>query len=354
MWLDAAMPTRLERALEIAAGRTLVSADPATVSWLTGHVADIEWGPSQFSAPPIVVVDPDGRVRLVVSEDEADGLDDGVEAVTFPGFAVEDVDRRAQAIELARSLIGDGPAAAELWSLPAPLAERDFDDLGRGLQRARAVKDPDEIAGIRAAIAITDVGQAAARAAFAAGRSELELWHETRDAMETAAGARTPVLCDLVTGSRTGDVGGLPSTRRVEGDDLLLVDLGPRVGGFWGDSCATIAVGEPPAHVREAYEAAYEALEGAKALVRPGASTAEIDAFVRRTLSYPHHTGHGIGRTTHEEPRIVPDADRTLDAGMVIALEPGTYGDGWGVRVEQVVLVTADGCEVLSGHDLSL
>jgi Xaa-Pro aminopeptidase len=106
--------------------------------------------------------------------------------------------------------------------------------------------------------------------------------------------------------------------------------------------------------VCEAYDAAYDALEGAKALVRPGASTAEIDAFVRRTLSYPHHTGHGVGRTTHEEPRIVPDADRTLEAGMVIALEPGTYGDGWGVRVEQVLLVTDGGQEVLSGHDLSL
>jgi Xaa-Pro dipeptidase len=70
--------------------------------------------------------------------------------------------------------------------------------------------------------------------------------------------------------------------------------------------------------------------------------------------SYPHHTGHGIGVTFHEEPRIIPGSDRILEEGMVVALEPGTYGDGFGVRVEQVVLVTAAGPEILSGHELSL
>ena len=69
---------------------------------------------------------------------------------------------------------------------------------------------------------------------------------------------------------------------------------------------------------------------------------------------YPHHTGHGLGTTTHEVPRIVPGAQVALAEDMVIALEPGAYGADWGVRVEQVLLVTADGCEVLSGHDLSL
>ena len=113
--------TRLERALVVADGRTLVSADPATVSWLTGHVPEIEWGPSPFSAPPVVVVDASGLVRIVVSEDETDSLFPDVEPVTFPGFAVEDVDRRSRAIELALSLV-DGRVAGELTSLPGALA----------------------------------------------------------------------------------------------------------------------------------------------------------------------------------------------------------------------------------------
>jgi Xaa-Pro aminopeptidase len=345
--------TRRERALAIADGRTLVSADPATVSWLTGHVPDIEWGPSPFSAPPVVVVDSSGAIRLVCSEDEAAGLAPDVEPVTFPGFALEDVDRRARSTELALSLL-HGRIAGELASLPGEIARAELDDVGDALQRARAVKDPDEIDAIRAAIAICDAGQAAARSALRAGGTELELWTEVRHAMETAAASRLPVLADLVTGPRTAEIGGPPTDRRIEDGDLLIVDLVPRVGAYWGDSCATIATAEPPAAAREAHGRALEALEQAKAAIRPGARAGEVDAIARSYLSFPHHTGHGIGLETHEQPRIIPGSDQALEPGMVVALEPGTYTDDWGLRVEQVVLVTGDGHELLSGHDLSL
>jgi Xaa-Pro aminopeptidase len=356
--------SRRDRALAVAGGRTLVSADPATVAWLTGLAPEIEWGPSPFSVAPVAILDPDGGVRAIVSEDEAPALAGDVEALTFTGFAVEDADRRTQALELGLgALPGDAPLAVELASLPGTLVQalsaRTLDDVTAALQRARAVKDPDEIEGIRAAIRAADAGQAAARAAFTAGKNELELWTETRAAMEAAAGSRIPVLADLVTGSRTGEVGGPPSERRIEEGDLLIVDLVPRVGGYWGDSCATIALGEPDETVRRAHTTALEALEAAKAAVRPGTRAGDVDAAARGLVeaaggSYPHHTGHGVGRAMHEEPRIVPSSERVLEAGMVVALEPGSYGDGWGVRTEQVVLVTGDGHEVLSGHDLSL
>ena len=345
--------TRRERALAIAGGRTLVSADSATVSWLTGHVPDIEWGPSPFSAPPVVVVDPSGAIRLVCSEDETGGLAEDVEPVTFPGFALEEVDRRARAAELALSLL-HGPVAGELASLPGEIARAELDDVGDALQHARAVKDPDEIEAIRAAIAICDAGQAAARAALRAGVTELELWTEIRAGMETAAASRLPVLADLVTGPRTGEIGGPPTDRRIEEGDLLIVDLVPRVGAYWGDSCATIAAAEPPAAVREAHARARAALEECKAAIRPGARAGDLDAVARSHLTFPHHTGHGVGLATHEQPRIVPGSDQVLEPGMVIALEPGTYSGEWGLRVEQVVLVTHDGHELLSGHDLSL
>jgi Xaa-Pro dipeptidase len=350
--------SRRERALAIAAGRTLVSADPATVTWLTGHVPEIEWGPSPFSAPPIAILEPDGRLRAVVSEDEAGSLAVDVEPLTFPGFALEDVNRRAAAVAAALStLSGTVTLAVELASLPGSLVRAlgvALEDVSGELQSARAVKDGDELDAIRSAIRAADAGQAAARAALAAGRSELELWNETRAAIEAAVGARTPLLADFVTGPRTAEVGGPPSTRTVETTDLLLVDLVPRVGAYWGDSCATVALGEPSEAVRRAHTVALEALEAAKAAIRPGVRAGEVDAVARALLSYPHHTGHGVGVTMHEEPRIVPGSDRVLEAGMIVALEPGSYGDDWGVRVEQVVVVTPDGHELLSGHDLSL
>jgi Xaa-Pro aminopeptidase len=220
---------------------------------------------------------------------------------------------------------------------------------------ARAVKDEDELATIREAIAIADAGQAAARSAFAAGRTELELWAEVRDTMEREAAGRLPVHADVLTGPRTAQITGSATTRSIEEDDLLIVDLSPRLRGYWADSCATLALGSVPADVGDAFQRACAALEQGIASVRPGVSAGEIDAAVQATAGgFPHHTGHGLGVTFHEEPRVVPGSQRVLAPGMVIALEPASYGDGWGVRVERVVLVTEDGCEVLSRHDLAL
>jgi Xaa-Pro dipeptidase len=330
--------------------------------WLTGLAPEIEWGPSPFSAPAVCVVDPAGGVLLVASEDEAGGAVGGIEVRCFPGFAVEDVDRPSVAAELAlAALSGCGELAVELASLPGVLVRElvlagvDLVDVAPELRVERAVKDPDEVEAIRRAVEVANAGQAAARSGLAAGRRELDVWSETRRAMEAHAGSRLPVLADFVTGERTADVGGSPGNRVVSDGDLLLVDLVPRVGGYWADSCATVAAGEPPRAARDAHEACLAALERAIELIRPGAIAGEIDAAARATAGdYPHHTGHGIGTTSHEEPRLIPNADRVLEAGMVIAVEPGSYDADWGVRLERVVLVTEDGCEILSGHDLSL
>ena len=349
--------SRRDRALAIADGRGLITADPASVSWLTGLVIDIEWGPNPFAVAPVAILEPGGRVVAVVSEDEAPALAADVEALTYPGFAVEDVDRRGASLELVLQALPNGALAVELASLPGTLVRalgsREVVDVD--LRPARAVKDPDELDAIRAALRVADTGQAAARAGLRAGASELELWTETRAAMEQAAGGRIPVLADFVTGPRTAEVGGPPTGRRVEPGDLLLVDLVPRLGAYWGDSCATVALGEPPEAAKRAHAAALEALEAAKAAVRPGAVGDEVDRAARDVGgSYPHHTGHGLGLALHEEPRIIPGSQRVLEPGMVVALEPGSYADGWGVRTEQVVLVTDTGHEVLSGHDLRL
>jgi Xaa-Pro aminopeptidase len=129
----------------------------------------------------------------------------------------------------------------------------------------------------------------------------------------------------------------------------------PRVGGYWGDSCATFTVaGEASPALRDPHARGREALARAVELVRPGARARDVDAAIRDGLDYPHHTGHGVGTAYHEEPRVVPDAGAVLEPGMVVALEPGVYGDGFGVRLEQVVLVTPDGAEILSGHSLDL
>jgi Xaa-Pro aminopeptidase len=136
--------------------------------------------------------------------------------------------------------------------------------------------------------------------------------------------------------------------------ELVIADLSPRRDGYWADSCSTIAVGEPTATARAIHRRILTRLEQAIAAVKPGVVAGNLDALVREGLNYPHHSGHGIGASFHEEPRIVPGWPTVLEPGMVLALEPGWYGDGEGVRLEWIVLVTGGGCEVLSGHRLDL
>jgi Xaa-Pro aminopeptidase len=150
-------------------------------------------------------------------------------------------------------------------------------------------------------------------------------------------------------------MGGPPSARVVNAGEVVLCDLAPRVNGTWADSCATVVLGEPTPDLTAAHAKVLDALHRAMEAIRPGVAAGEVDALARAGLDYPHHTGHGIGSSYHEEPRLVPGATTPLQAGMVIALEPALYAPGdFGIRLEHVVVVTADGCEDLSSHSLDL
>lgn len=352
------MEGRQERAVDVArraGGDLVLAAHPSTVAWLTGYAVDIETGPSPFALAPLALVAPDEPPTLVVSEDEAGGVPAGCAVVSYPGYGLGPLDPVGAAADALEHALGGRTVATEAGALPAALAARvRWLDVSAELASARAVKDDDEIEVLRRALALCDVGQREARAQAAPGMTELELWALVRAAIEAEAGGRTPLLADFVSGPRTGEVGGPPSERRLVEGDLLLCDLVPRRDGYWGDSCATISVGSPSSTARERHRIVLQALARAVEGVRPGVRTGDLDALVRGGLEYPHHTGHGLGTAWHEEPRVVPGGTTVLEAGMVVALEPGSYGDGEGIRVEHVVLVTSDGCDILSGHELEL
>jgi Xaa-Pro dipeptidase len=340
---------------DAAGTRTLAVSAPSAVTWLTGYVPDIETGPSPFALSAIAVLAPDGSATLVVSEDEEEhARKTGCEVVTYPGFGTGPLDTVANAARALGEALDATSVAIDAGSFPAALAaDLEWVDVEKELSHARSVKDPDEVERIREAIAVCDAGQAAARAEARPGITELDLWAVARAAMETAAGERIPVLADLVAGPRTSDVGGPPGLRVLEEGDLVLCDLVPRVSGYWGDSCSTFALGEPSEEARSLHIRSLEALEAVVAEIRPGALAADLDQLARSALDFPHHTGHGLGTSWHEEPRLVPGAAVRLQSNMVLAIEPGSYAE-IGVRVEQVVLVNDAGCEVLSTHNLEL
>ncbi len=353
------MTARLEAAREVmtaAGAEALLCADPANVHWLGGVAVEIETGPSPFAPPPLLLLTRDSPACLIVADEEApDPAPEHLRVVAYAGFTTEALRGPELAREALRAELGgrpaahDSPTARGLLDPPEQAA-----DVGVELRGARAVKDEAALTAIRRSLAATDAGQAAAREACVAGASEVEILLCARTAVEVRAGERVPLLADLVAGSRAAGAGGPPSARPVAEGELVLCDLAPRVAGTWGDSCATIAVGEPRAEVGAAHRRVEAALERALEAIRPGARAGDVDAAVRAGLDYPHHTGHGIGSSYYEEPRLVPGEDRRLSEGMVIAVEPGYYGDDFGIRLEHVVRVTSDGCEDLSRHELGL
>ncbi|MQA25859.1 MAG: M24 family metallopeptidase [Micromonosporaceae bacterium] len=350
------MLPRSERALEVvhrsgAAG--LLAAHPSTVTWLTGYAPAIDAGPSPFAVPPLAVLTDEGT-ELILSQDEvpaAAGLPCRVHA--YPGYGLGKLDPVGHARSILARVAGGRRLLSERAHLPAALADGlELVEVGDRLGAARAVKDPDEVRALRAALAVNAAGQAAAHRLATPGSTELEVWAGVRGAMETAAGSPVPLLADFISGPRTAGVEGPPTDRELEPGDLLISDLALRVGGYWADTCTTVVVGEAGAEEQAAYARVHARLCEVIDAVRPGMTAGGLDTLVRGGLDYPHHSGHGLGTGYHEEPRIVPGSPAVLAPGMVLALEPGLYTDSFGVRLEHVVQVTEDSCELLSSHSI--
>ena len=332
------------------------------VCYATGYAAAPELGPSPHAGGPnVALVGRDGSTTLIVPDLEGeDACADRVR--TYETFA-----NRPHAAPLPQLLaeavaaeVGTARVAAELWAMPATWRLNVVGDITPGLVRARATKTAEEIAQLRECARLTAVGQAKALEAEP-GMTELELFGAIRGAIEAQAGGPFVLGVDLLSGvERTAEAMGAPGLRALEDGDPVLCDLGPRVGGYWGDSCNTFVLGEPRAAFLELRAAVERAIERACEVIRPGISAGALDALVREPIERagyvdPLHIGHGIGTANFEFPRVVPGEPAPLEPGMVLMIEPGAYAPGvGGARLEWMFLVTENGNEVLSPYDVAL
>ncbi len=230
------------------------------------------------------------------------------------------------------------------------------------VERARMMKDDAEIVRIRRAVELGASLFLIARKKIRPGVTEVEvaaaMEYEARRA--GAEGMSFPTI--LASGTRSAIVHGRASGARIPRRGFVVCDFGVILAGYCSDRTRTVHVGRPSREARRLYEAVLEAQQAAIAAVRPGATAAEVDGAARRVLRkrklaryFTHSTGHGLGLEIHEAPRLAEGQTQKLEPGMVITIEPGAYIPGkWGVRIEDVVVVTPSGCEVLKPTDKEL
>jgi Xaa-Pro dipeptidase len=350
-----------------------VFAKPHSVTWLTGFAPPVQLGPNLFTASYPLVWYTEGSFTLIVVDAYTDlatpfaAEPDGT-VITYPGYRVDGPIASAQGLLEAFIPLSDAPATARIGierEYVSDLIAARFDRANLAaidgwLEPLRMIKTDEEIAKLRRNFTLTDIGHAAARSATIAGAREIDIWNALHAAIQAAAGKRVPVGNDCVVSTRQANIGGWPEDRVIGPADSVIVDISVVQDGYWSDSCATCFATERTPQQAAIYSVVGNALDYALSLLRPGAVARDIDHAVRQFITdagyspYPHHTGHGLGVSGHEAPRITPYNDETIQEGMVIAVEPGIYIPGeLAVRLEHAVLVKSDGVELLTHHDIS-
>ncbi|OBB72624.1 MULTISPECIES: Xaa-Pro peptidase family protein [Mycobacterium] len=321
-----------------------------------------------FERLTALVLPADGEATIVVPRLELAALKES--AVPELGLTVRDWVDGDDPYALVGEALGGAPLKSAVTdSMPAlhllPLAEV----LGAVpvlatdvLRRLRMIKDPAEIDALRNAGAAIDRVHARVPDFLVPGRTEADVAADIAEAI-VAEGHSEVAFIIVGSGPHGADPHHECSDRELRAGDIVVVDIGgPYEPGYNSDSTRTYSIGEPDADIARRYAVLQRAQRAAVDAVRPGVTAEHVDAAARDVLAaegladaFVHRTGHGIGLSVHEEPYIVAGNTLTLEEGMAFSVEPGIYFPGeWGARIEDIVIVTADGAEPVNNrpHEL--
>jgi Xaa-Pro aminopeptidase len=355
----------------------LIVGDPSHLIYFAGYV------PSPFvfrtvESGALLLMEP-GRAILVADDMLGPYIDrahvDERFAPTWYDGNHSAPNRRGQLVQSALERLSKIPGrriGVEMACVPTGLVEGlraarpglEVVDIGPLIRPMRRSKDPDEVETLRRSMRAGEAAQAAALAEIRPGMTELDAFLLVTRAASQAIGEQVIVYGDFASGPRCErDKGGPPTDRKIEKGDLLLLDFSVIVSGYRGDFTNTFAVGGgPTARQRELFEACLGAIRAGESRLRPGMPAREVDAAVRAHFAalgldhaFTSHSGHGIGLGHPEPPYFVPNSADTIVVGDVVALEPGLYIEGeGGMRYERNYLITPDGFELLSKHELRI
>lgn len=252
-------------------------------------------------------------------------------------------------VSCLRSSLAEAQLAIELVPLDAPVAP------------LRAVKSSQEIEKTRAALAIAEAAFEVIRNHIRPGITEKALaWELEKEIRGRGAEALSfPII--VATGLNSALPHAVPTERPIQAGEPILFDWGARMDGYCSDTSRTVLMGKPDEAFVPIFETVLTAMLKAIDAIRPGVNGKAVDAVAREHIDqagykgrFSHSLGHGTGLMVHERPRLTPHRDDVLEEGMIVTVEPGIYIPDWGgVRIENQVVIRADGAEVLNRSDPS-
>jgi Xaa-Pro aminopeptidase len=325
--------------------------DEINVHYLTGFTGDSS---SLLVQPGRVVMLSDGRYKEQI-EEECPGLTAAIRSPAerphdFATKILGDCGAKRIAIEAEQMSV------ATYSGLSKRLGETEWIETSDVILKLRMIKDAAEIEILRSSVRINERALESVLAKLGPDWTEQEIAYELESTIRRLGA--TGFSFDPIVGAGPG--GAKPhyqSGQELIGDHpTLLIDWGTSLGGYASDLTRSFHFGSPPSNFLSAYEAVLESQLAAIAAIRPGVSGSAVDAAARNVLQdaglgeyFVHGLGHGVGLQIHESPRLSVVSEDVLQPGMVITVEPGVYFEGqFGIRIEDDVLVTEDGHEVLS------
>jgi Xaa-Pro aminopeptidase len=224
------------------------------------------------------------------------------------------------------------------------------------IEPLRMIKDAHEIAAIRAACKLGVELFRRLTSKLRPKITESQLAGELEFAARQAGAEQMAFSTIIAGGERSALPHGRASADSIPAQGFVVCDFGVILAGYCSDMTRTVHVGRPQSEASSAYEAVKQAQQAAVEAVKPGATAGEVDHAARKLLYnhglgkfFTHSTGHGLGLEIHEAPKIAAAQKEVLRPGMVITIEPGVYLPGkWGIRIEDTVVVTETGCEILT------
>lgn len=342
---------RICRALRKTGAEALLVTDFTNVTYLTGFTGDDSY---LLIADGVGIILTDPRYTTQLAEECPD-----LEVVSrSPGTTMLQI--LAKAVRSAKiSRLG-----FEAHSMTVALHEKLADALKHCelvatesiVESARQRKDAAEIAEIREAVWYAEKAFGVIRASLQSHQQEREIANALEQHMRAfgAVGCSFPAI--VAVGDRAALPHATPTTRELGSADFVLIDWGANGGLYNSDLTRVLVTGRISPKLERIYRVVLNAQQQAIEAIRPGVRAADVDRVARQVIAeagfgryFGHGLGHGLGLEVHEAPRLSADSKTTLKSGMLVTVEPGIYLPGWGgVRIEDDVLVTKDGCEVLT------